>query len=220
MKDRAEGPLPAPVRRLGVLRVAEGQSHNVIFVQGGPILGLLTHYESKRSFPCDGESCLRCKKSFDVVWKGYAAVLLWDKAAKQWWPTVLEVTESLELDLRGRVQHSGMWEITRAVATKPGRHPPIVGHEMKRGPAPLLCPTFDLLPAVHWLYHDYEIKVALPSPIPGRATVSMVVAPSPADMVDPPSSSKERIVTTFSERFSGAGKLVNGIGSMPKDGAK
>lgn len=218
MSDEGPRPLSVPTRRLGVLRVGEGETHDVIFVQGGPILGLLTHYESKRSYACDGEGCTRCRKGIDRVWKGYAAILHWDKAGKQWWPNCLEITESLELDLRGRIFHSGMWQLSRKAPTKPGRHPPIVGMELQRGPAPLMCPTFDIMPAVHWLYHDYAIELITPSPIPPRATVTAVAAPSAGEIVNPPIKPEDRATVKFTDRFKERTPLTNGIGKQVKGG--
>lgn len=218
MSDQSPRPASAPVRRLGVLRIGDGETHDVIFVQGGPILGLLTHYESKRSHACDGDGCQRCRKGMDLVWKGYASVLHWDRAGKQWWPTALEVTESLELDLRGRVFHSGLWQLSRKAPTKPGRHPPIVGLELQRGPAPLMCPTLDILPAVHWLYHDYTIELTVPSPIPARATVSAIAAPSATEIANPPPKPEERATVKFTDRFKQSSPLTNGIAKNVKGG--
>lgn len=167
-------------QKLGVLRIGKGDSQICLFLGEGRILGLITHYWQKQGYRCPGEGCKDCARQEDRIWKGYVPVLHWRKTEKFWLPAILEISESLELDLRGVYSRGQVWEFRRAMP-EGGKKPPITGRWNSQWQQPLACPAFDVLPGVRWLYHDDAIELNTPSPLPERVLVDPIHMAAPGE---------------------------------------
>lgn len=161
-----------PVYPLRTLRVADGQS---LFVRtlsaldaGGRILGVMTHYKG-RSLYCPGNACPAHLHREDAIWKGYVSCDVWDERLGLYVPHCLEVTESLELDMRSSYQRGQIWELTRLPKVK-AKHFPVIGKLIENLDPRTVPGAFDMLNALRWLYHA-QVNPCVPSPLPDRTMV-------------------------------------------------
>lgn len=111
-------------------------------------------------------------------WRGYVAALVWDRAAKKWLPTVLEVSESLELDMRGIYSPGQVWEISRGQKQK-DKKPPYVGRLVDQSLSLAIFAPFDVRPIVEGLYHCRGMQLDQPSDREGRTYLPAIEAPAP-----------------------------------------
>lgn len=158
--------------RIGVLRVfrvEEGTTVHARTLSDG-YSGLITHYYKKRSLICRGDDCDSMIHKTERVWKGYAAVELWNAATKLWNPWVLEITESLELDLRGKWKRGQVWEFYRDTPTK-GKAMPITGKLLEERDPATMPPAFEFRPVLLHLYHVHAIHLGALNPMPPRVLV-------------------------------------------------
>jgi hypothetical protein len=155
---------------LRIFRVEEGTTVHARVLSEG-YQGLFTHYARGRSVYCAGEKCDSTVHKLDRVWKGYAAVELWNVATKRWNPVVLEISEALELDLRGLWKRGQVWEFWRDVPTKK-KSMPIMGKlHAERDPA-TFPPAFDYKPVLLHLYHIQAVHLGSLNPMPPRVIVT------------------------------------------------
>lgn len=187
MRDRISGQSPhVPPVDLETFRVRKNQKHQVRTLAGtseatrGRILGYLTHWSEGASRVCVGvPDCKPNLHRVDPVWYGYLPVERWVDELRLWLPCVLQVTESMELDFRDKVQRGQYWTLAMAGDKKKGNAAraqldgPCSGDEL---PHP-----FDVLPVLRALYHVPDLRPPwLPNPTPGRiALVPSVGAPPP-----------------------------------------
>lgn len=166
------------VAALRVFRVAPGQT--VYARTLSPMYGgLLTHWMRNRSYYCAGENCNPVVHKAPTVWKGYAAVQLWDESAKKWQPVVFEISESLELDVRGIWARGQVWEFFRLPQT--GRKAtPIEGKLMEELDPEDFSDPFDIMPPIKCIYHYHFIDLKVKNPLPARVYVEGVNAPPPS----------------------------------------
>lgn len=218
MPSNSDGPPSAQARRLTVTRCLPGDNFGVIFLADGPILGLITHWLKGSSQRCFGDTCLPCRSNMDKVWKGYAPAIFYVKAEKHWLPTVLEVSESLELDLRGIVRRGQEWHLTRALAGRK-RKPPTIGRWIRQLHADSLPPAFPTDQAVRVVYHDNLIETDVPSPLAARS----MVEPLQLNPHGLPDKEQAPSVEEIARRREQIARLIsqprtNGIGAMPEGG--
>lgn len=141
--------------------------------------GLFTHFVRGRSVYCDPTNCNPANHRTGRFWKGYAAAEVWMKPEGLYVPVVLELTEALELDVRGRWKRGQLWELSREKQVG-RRHPPIVGVLLGDAPGPL-PPAFDCFDVLTHLYHADGIQLEEENPMPPRVMVKASVgAPPPA----------------------------------------
>jgi len=182
-KDRTPPPSPSASAPVTVLAVPERLPLVVRFL--GPVRGLELHWHQKRPVPCAGAAdCPQSIHRTSIIWKGYAAVQLWDPAAKLWRAHALAVTSHLEERLRGRDLRGEVWSVWRD--GERGKNDPVYGVLCERLDPSTLTPAFDLLPILLRLYHVRSLRLDIPNETPAR----IVVAPTadapphiPADLV-------------------------------------
>lgn len=158
--------MPVATRRLQTWRIEEGSRHYVRFLAYSA-LGMYTHWYNKRSNYCKGEHCNPIMHRVDPVWKGYAPVERWDKESNLWLPEVLEVTENLELDLRGQCARGQVWDLYRELK-KDRKQMPVVGVLVEERDPDLFPLAFDILPVLKALYHTSDIRLVHENPMPSR----------------------------------------------------
>lgn len=144
--------------------------------------GLFTHYYRGRSTVCQGKDCQSLVHKVDRTWKGYCPAELYSESKKAWLPICLEITESLELDMRGIFARGQMWELWRELPPKKGAtpvqgklHPP---QEWRNLPRP-----FDIIPCLRALFHTDFIDLGTKSPIPARVYQTASEGDTPAILV-------------------------------------
>jgi hypothetical protein len=117
-------------------------------------------------------------------WKGYLSVETWHAAKRLWLPTVLEVTEHCELDLRDHYQRGQVWEVSRAKEVtkkkQPVRATLLEQCDEKTFPQP-----HDLLPVLRTIYHHLQISLEHENPMPGRVMVEPSTGAPPPLKVHP-----------------------------------
>lgn len=166
----ASAEMPVRVR---VLRLDPGESATVFCLTDGigpemnRVGGTFGHYFKGAWQPCIPEICPAAAHSQPRFWRGYVAAFRQDKASKCWVPCVLEVSESLELDMRGRYAAHQLWDISRAKASGK-RKPPYVGrlHPRQGFLERTLC--FDIRPVLEHFYHLTGLNLKQPSDQPDR----------------------------------------------------
>lgn len=167
-----------------VLSVPENIPVTVRFLAG--YQGLDTHWRSGRTIPCPGpDECLSSMHKSGIIWKGYAPVEAWEELGRLWVPFVLEVTESLEEQLRGRDLRGEVWTLFRV--QKNGRTDPVAGIYCERLAEGKLSPAFDVKPVLLRLFHVSELRLGRANPLPPKIMLEAVAgdAPNlPAELVE------------------------------------
>lgn len=179
-QSNGHSPAAAPtiVRALRILQIEPGTDYH-IWTLSDKYGGLLTHFK-QRSFYCGGKDCpSHVHLKSDTIWKGYAAVGVWNPATKKWMPWVLEISEHLELDFRGLWKRDQVWEIWRDNLGKK-KTTPITAKLLEDSHDAKLCPpAFDYLPVLKTRYHTSHIQLNHFNPLPPRVLVEDVAGPGP-----------------------------------------
>lgn len=158
-----------PVRVLRVFRVEEGTSVHARILSE-KYSGLFTHYCKGRSHYCKGAQCEPLLHKMDRVWKGYASVELWNAGMKKWTPVVLEISEALELDLRGLWARGQVWEFYRDRPAKK-KPAPTMGKLLEEREPATMPPPFDFKAVLLHLYHVEQVNLGCMNPMPPRVVV-------------------------------------------------
>ena len=195
-RDRLHGhPATSQSYRLDVLRIGAGES--VILRMLSPSYkGLFTHYIKRRSQYCEGKECACGNQRVPRVWKGYLAAEEYVQKQNLWLPRILEITEYLELDFRGRYKRGQVWQVKR-LAEKKGETNPVTGvlqeeRDEKTFPAPHI-----IIDGLRHLYHDSGLHLLYDNPLPSRTYVQPSKGDPPkslcAETSVSPEESKENI---------------------------
>lgn len=167
--SRGGGQGPSPKQSvLEIVRVVKGTE--AYFRLLSPNYGgLLTHYRHKQSHYCPGPDCPRGEHK-DPIWKGYCAAEQWLERTRVWMPCVFELTESCELDMRGRFRRGQIWRISRKVQKKNGSWPVSAAlvEQLDEVDVP---PMFEIRGTLCSLYHVEEIALDVSNPLPARVVV-------------------------------------------------
>ena len=172
----AGGPPPAKPIQIEVVRVEAGAA--ILFrTLSQSYGGLFTHYKGKSRY-CPGEDFCQLHK-MDRIWKGYCAAEWWLEKECVWRPCVLEITESLELDMRAHFNRGQVWEIYREQKTSK-KAPQVCGklHETLDGKR--LRPAFDIVPVLRALYHVDAVDLTKRNPCAPRLLAEDVKDDPPA----------------------------------------
>ena len=155
------------------LRVHSGD--NIIVRTLSPLyFGFLTHWCKKRSKLCFYKECPGEIHKCDMAWKGYASVEQWFPGNAAWFPASLEITESLELDMRDLYARGQVWEIWKTLSDR-GESEPVRGKMHESHPEETLPAEYDVFPVIRALYHVVDLPPRVKSHVPQR----ILVAPSP-----------------------------------------
>lgn len=149
--------------------------------------GLITHYfkppkSQGESKYCPGEEQGCAYHKLPKLWKGYAAVEVWDSHSGLWFPTVLEITEHLELDFRGVWKRGQQWVLSRAAEVKEKRTPVVAGL-LGEDTDPKLPRAFDYLPVLQTVYHCPAIQLGCANPLPARVVLKASTGAPPIGTV-------------------------------------
>lgn len=173
MSTSPRGPTPSrkPSSPVQVLSVPVNLPVCVRFL--GPVLGLDTHWRSGRTIPCPGpDECPVSLHRTALIWKGYGPVEAWESSCRHWRSFVLEVTESLEEDLRGRDLRGEVWQLHRM--QKSGKTDPVAGIFCERLPEHSLSKTFDIVPVLLRLFHVPRLTLGTRNPMPPKVVIEPV----------------------------------------------
>lgn len=171
--DRSE-----PEYTLRILRIVPKQ-RVVIRTISPHYGGLFTHWFKGRSHYCPGREECQLHRN-DVIWKGYAAVETWDQTQALWFPWVLEITEGLELDFRGRWDRGQVWDVCRVDDTRKRDTTPIRGKLLEERNPDDFPPPYDLRPLLMHVYHVRDIRLDQLNPLPPRQLVKPSAGAPPA----------------------------------------
>lgn len=173
----AGGALPSP-QPLRVLRILAGESWTVRFL-ASKLRGMGTHWHRGLSVPCFKKECPSDVHKTPFFWKGYAPVIVWQPKLGNWLPTVLEVTENLELDLREHDLFGQEWTLSRAEQVGKKRTP-VVGELVQTLPREQLPKNVHKVePCLQHLYHTIQLPPHVPNELPSRPVVEIIEGPPP-----------------------------------------
>lgn len=171
-------PRSLPVVAIKVLRIEPGHTAYVrtLSTEYG---GIMTHWFKGRSHFCCGANCDATMHKTKRYWKGYTPVELYSEADGLWYPWVLEITEHLELDFRGRFDRGQVWELFRYEAKTIGE--PVRGVLHETVDLDKLRPAFDIVPILKTMYHWLEpMPITVKNPLPGRTIAEPTQGDAPA----------------------------------------
>lgn len=169
---------PTDQRKIELFRISGGQPVFVLTLTS-EYKGLFVHYRKKEnSLVCQGDGkCRHALHDISRTWKGYVPALVNVPKTTRWLPYCFEITEHLELDLRGAWAAGQTWEIYRDI-TK-GKNGPLYGKLHLDEAPPKLPEPFSILPCLRAVYHTDVIKLDYPSPLPARVYVDEFQGPMP-----------------------------------------
>lgn len=160
-------PESTPVRLIATPK--KGLLH-VMFL--GPYSGLITHWTTAGSIPCLGEErCAQRVHACKEVWKGYAAVDVWEPITTTWYAAVLEITESLEHLLAGESLRGSVWALHRGGK---GRHQEVIGRLEERRPVSSVRDAFDFRDLVESFFRMRELTWGVPNPVEPRRLMEIL----------------------------------------------
>jgi hypothetical protein len=189
--------------------------------------GCFVHWERDRSRYCRGADCPAARHRLDRQWKGYAAIEVYLEASELWCPAVLEISEHLELDLRGVCLRGQMWSVFREKGTKkkPGK---VHGRILDVAVDPDLPDPFDVVPVLRNLFHEDDVVLNVANPLVGRPIVQARNAAKPPTVAKTPEllepmSAEERekrrnIVSELKRKFAGHTAINGKADRQPKGG--
>lgn len=169
------------LRPVEIKSVKDDQSAVVRFLGG--YSGTVLHYLGKTYTPCR-EPDRECPASIHTkrkLWRGWAPVEVFDDVQQVWWPWVLEITECLEEQLRGRQLRGEVWGITRPKEKEKGNR--VVGVFVERQAAETMRKPFDIMPVLLRAYHLDEIPMGKPNTIPPKLILGPVEGELPSALV-------------------------------------
>lgn len=171
-------------------------------------LGLMSHYVRKRSVWCTGDVCPSTIHKEESFWKGYVPVELWGDQTRLWYPAVLEVTESLELDFRDQAARGQLWKLVRPQRSKHKRSSLTGSLLEQRDPATMPMP-FDVLPILRTVYHNPLLRLDVRNPMPARVAL-VPTAGDPPPGSDEANEEKKQPYISFAERLKQKEAMKNG----------
>jgi hypothetical protein len=165
---------------LRVFRLKDGARHKVLMLSTWDGNGIITHFVKRRSVYCTGrDSCKDHRQA--ASWRGYVHALVWHPAENQWVPVAFEVTERLELEMRGVYSRGQVWEVFRPSSAK-GERQAVQGRVIETRPAAELPREIDIRPVLCTLYHETEVELTIPNPLPAKIIVELeTLAPPVVD---------------------------------------
>jgi hypothetical protein len=182
--DGAQQCAPEPVTLLAVTCHV-----NLVVLFLGQIHGLWVHWYQGRSVYCPGaEQCPASVHRRKRLWKGYAAVYLWDPKRALWLPRVLEVTESLGDHLRDREMRGEVWVLGRK--DPKARTSAVIGRQLQTRDVSTLRPPFDIRPVLARVFSCDLVVLDADHPRPP------VVMLEPARDTPPPEDRKQGTEST------------------------
>jgi hypothetical protein len=191
----------------------------------GDLIGLNTHWNGKRTVPCDGEG--RCPSGLHrtrLIFKAYAPAELWVPAAKHWIPGVMEATEHLEELLRGRPLRGEVWLLSRAGQGR--KNDPVAGVYCETFNGDALRLAFDILPVLLRFYHVRELVLGVENTLPPKILLEASVGNAPTlpfslEPTAPPAATQEQIeqiramAGQLGKRFSSTSSTSSGTSTSP-----
>ncbi len=150
-------------------------------ILGSKIHGIMTHFAKGKSWYCAGKECAHAFHRNGTNWKGYLAVEVFADELRAWRPEVLEITENLELDLRGRVARGQVWRFS-CVGEDKRENPPVSGELIETLDPETFPAAFDIIAAIRTRYHHTITDFNVRNPMPERVLVTMSQGLPPLDV--------------------------------------
>lgn len=198
-----------------VLRVDEGQEAFVRTLSES-YGGLFTHYVRERSQYCPGDVCACKHRKERRIWKGYAAVEVWEAENSFWRPIVLEMTENSEHCFAGRWRRGQVWRVFRRFGDAEQDSYPVQAILLEETDPTNWPPASDWrLVMTRKFYHSTLVESHHPNPRPRPVMAPPSAGPAPPGArVAPPVEAPptpEQLATVRKLRE----QLLGGIGAAP-----
>ena len=203
------GPSPRTQTRLRVFRIEPGTTEHLRALDES-YGGLMTHYGRSGSSICLGDRCSLRTCLTDRTWKGYASADLYLPGSNCWLPVAWEITEAMELDLRGLFRRGAVWKVSRAVQTK--RHKtPAVAAFVEMADLATLPPAFDVRPTLMHMYHTTLVNLSVKNPLPPRPMCEPTFGAPPPGFAERKAKDEEVATTWTPEQI----ELMKRNGVLP-----
>lgn len=186
MKRKRKRP-PPPVQLVNQLRIHrtdEDTSWSVRMLSDA-YDGLFTHWLRGRSEYCDPDGCQHCGRRLKRTWRGYCAAEVYLQGLNKWLPTVLELTEALEVEFRGVYQRGQVWRVWRNKETTDDREA-VRGELVEYVDPDQLPPAFDYRPPLLKVYAVERIQLGIANPRPGKILMPLSDGPAPRLLIPGP----------------------------------
>jgi hypothetical protein len=200
-----------------ITRVGHGQTLYILSLSDH-YQGLFTHWKDPHSVYCpDDGTCYWRKCQEEQIWKGYTPVLFWNTSTANWLPTVLEISEKLELDLRGKWKRGQEWVLTRAQELDRKKKPVRGRLAVVQRPSENLPEEFDILPVLSAVFRVAHVKLGKQNPLPMPQTMLPFESAAPKALrPDDQAPASPEVLQKLRETLVGGFKLPND----PKNGRK
>ena len=208
----------SPVLPLRLLRFKHGEWADVWITHhltDGRVMGCFTRYLGNGSVFVPSHASGEVKEGKPVIWKGYLSAVQYHRDIKKWVPVVLEVTERLEQDLRGRVARGQLWKISRGPKDGNKRIPlrGVMGQQQRPEMTPV---AIDVYPKLrNDIFRNQEVTLDQENPLPDLVVVVPLELPPPGEQTEPAApESRKRFSDFMGERNGEAiiGRVAHGIG--------
>ena len=151
---------------IGLLRLIEG-SDTFVRTLSTEYGGFLTHWKSGRTVYCHGAECPAALHHTKTTWYGFCPVEVWSTDRQLWFASVLQISEHLELDMRGIFTRGQVWQIHRPVQPSTKRLP-ITGKLVEELDPRTLPNAFDMVPVLTHVFHETRFRLDIPNHMPPR----------------------------------------------------
>ena len=210
----AQGARSADKVRVDLLRLKAGTNVSVRSL-ADRYGGCLVHWEKGRNRYHPREGCRWCSGKGETTWKGYFAAEYWSLQRGVWLPTVAELTEAGELDVRGSFGRGVVlrfWREKQLDAKEPRQNVAVI----ERLEPSSLRPPFDIRPILRTIYHVDEILLDVDNPAADRVFLEPV-ADAPPGSTLPREKTPAELAQDYAKLTGGRPlrDLLDGIGKMP-----
>lgn len=173
---RAQDASLEPLVTLEVLRLAAGAT-TVVRTLSESYTGLLTHYKGRGQYCPQDDTCKN--HQIEQVWKGYCCAEEWVEVEQAWIPRVLEISESLDQDMKEVYRRGQVWQITHKLKKPKDKRGKVKGVLWEQLHSHLLPQPFSMLTPLLLMYHVKAIKLDTDNPQPRRTKLAQSLGSPP-----------------------------------------
>lgn len=162
----------------------------------------------ERSRLCSNDPATCPNHKLERYWHSYQCVEVLGPGGTLWYPMVLEVSEHLELDFRGRACRGQVWDVARP-EKKVGKRSAVNGVLIEQRDPALLPAAFDVQPVLRTVYHCDDVPLTQANPLPPRVILAPTPEPAPPPAAAETPPLRESLTEAEREHPPANGKAVH-----------